>query len=138
MFYSAIRFEDSERGGSVTEQKTILVIDDEYGIADLLKFALEDTNYRVLTAPNGKIGLALAQNETPDLVLLDVMMPIMDGPATLRALQAHEALREIPVIMMSSINEGSVRALCDGFVGFVRKPFYLDALLNLVGKALLR
>ena len=66
------------------------------------------------------------------------MMPIMDGPATLRALQANEALREIPVVMMSSVDERSVRALCDGFAGLVRKPFHLDALLSLVGKAMLR
>jgi DNA-binding response OmpR family regulator len=122
----------------VTDRKTILVIDDEYGIADLLQFALEDANYRVLTAPNGKMGLAIAEKEPPDLVLLDVMMPIMDGPATLRALQANEALREIPVVMMSSVDERSVRALCDGFAGLVRKPFHLDALLSLVGKAMLR
>lgn len=128
----------SQRRASVTDRKTILVIDDEYGIAELLQFALEDANYRVLTAPNGKMGLAIAQNELPDLVLLDVMMPIMDGPATLRALQANEALREIPVVMMSSINETSVRALCEGFAAFVRKPFHLDALFSLVEKMMPR
>jgi CheY-like chemotaxis protein len=120
----------------VTEHKTILVIDDEYGIADLLQFALEDANYRVLTAPNGKMGLAAAQQHRPHLILLDVMMPIMDGPATLRALKADETLREIPVVMMSSIDEAAVRQLCDGFAVFVRKPFNLDALLGLVEKTM--
>ena len=120
----------------MTQQKTVLVIDDEYGIAELLQFALEDANYRVLTAPNGKVGLALAQGDKPDLILLDVMMPIMDGPATLRALQGNAALRDIPVMMMSSVDERTVRSLCDGFVGFVRKPFHLDALIGLIGKAI--
>jgi DNA-binding response OmpR family regulator len=116
--------------------KTILVIDDEYGIADLLQFALEDANYRVLTAPNGKMGLAAAQQHHPHLILLDVMMPIMDGPATLRALKADETLRDIPVVMMSSIDEARVAQLCQGFVVFVRKPFNLDALLGLVEKTM--
>jgi len=122
----------------VTQQKTVLVIDDEYGIAELLQFALEDANYRVLTAPNGKVGLALAQEEKPALILLDVMMPILDGPATLKALKGNEALRDIPVVMMSSIDEQSVRALSDGFVGFVRKPFHLDVLIGLIGKTIAR
>jgi DNA-binding response OmpR family regulator len=117
-------------------QKTILVIDDEYGIADLLQFAFEDANYRVLTAPNGKMGLAAAQQHHPHLILLDVMMPIMDGPAMLRALKADETLRQIPVLMMSSVDETTVRRLCDGFVAFVRKPFNLDELLSLVGKTI--
>jgi DNA-binding response OmpR family regulator len=120
----------------VTVQKTILVIDDEYGIADLLQFAFEDANYRVLTAPNGKMGLAAAQQHHPHLILLDVMMPIMDGPAMLRALKADETLRQIPVLMMSSVDETTVRRLCDGFVAFVRKPFNLDELLSLVGKTI--
>jgi len=120
----------------VTEQKTILVIDDEYGIADLLQFAFEDANYGVATAPNGKMGLAAAQQHRPDLILLDVMMPIMDGPATLRALKADQMLRDIPVVMMSSVDESSVRQLCKGFVAFVRKPFNLDELIGLVGKTI--
>ncbi len=120
----------------MTVQKTILVIDDEYGIADLLQFAFEDANYRVLTAPNGKMGLAAAQQHHPHLILLDVMMPIMDGPAMLRALKADETLRQIPVLMMSSVDETTVRRLCDGFVAFVRKPFNLDELLSLVGKTI--
>ena len=78
----------------MTDQKTVLVFDDEYGIAELLQFALEDASYRVLTAPNGKIGLSLAEQELPDLVLLDVMMPIMDGPSMLRALKGKNALRD--------------------------------------------
>lgn len=120
----------------MTEQKTILVIDDEYGIADLLQLAFEDADYGVLTAPNGKMGLAAAQQHHPHLILLDVMMPIMDGPTTLRALKADETLREIPVVMMSSVDEATVRQLCDGFVAFVRKPFNLDELFGLVGKAI--
>jgi CheY-like chemotaxis protein len=120
----------------VTQQKTVLVIDDEYGIAELLQFALEDANYRVLTAPNGKVGLALALEDKPDLILLDVMMPIMDGPATLKALKDNDDLRDIPVVMISSIDEQSVRSLADGFVGYVRKPFHLDALIGLIGKTI--
>jgi CheY-like chemotaxis protein len=116
-------------------QKTILVIDDEYGIADLLCFALEDAGYHVLTAANGKLGLATAQAENPDLIFLDVMMPIMDGPATLRAVQASDTLRDTPVILMSSIDEAAVRDLCTGFVAFVRKPFRLDAVTKLVENA---
>jgi DNA-binding response OmpR family regulator len=120
----------------VTQKRTVLVIDDEYGIADLLQFALEEENYLVHTAPNGKIGLATAQSERPDVILLDVMMPIMDGPTTLRAIQADATLKDIPVIMMSSIDEKSVRSMCDGLAGFMRKPFELDALIGLVGKAI--
>ena len=63
---------------------TVLVVEDEFGIADLIEAVLEDEGYRVLIAVNGKQGLELLARERPDLMFLDYMMPVMDGAAVLR------------------------------------------------------
>jgi len=65
--------------------ETILIVDDEFGIAEFLTDLLVDKGYRVITAANGKQALARIAEEKPDLVLLDFMMPVMDGAATLKA-----------------------------------------------------
>jgi CheY-like chemotaxis protein len=116
--------------------KVILVIDDELVTANMLQIALEDEGYRVVVAHNGKTGLARAREARPDLVLLDFMMPIMDGPATLAQMRADEVLSSVPVILMSSIDEKSVGSNVAGYRRFVRKPFKLDSLMRLIQEVL--
>jgi CheY-like chemotaxis protein len=115
---------------------TVLVVDDEFAIADLLETILSDEGYRVLTACNGKQGLAKMTDAMPDLILLDFMMPILDGAGMLRAIAAAPAYQDIPVIMISSLNEEVIAEKCAGYTAFLRKPFRVAAVLSTVARVL--
>jgi len=115
----------------------VLIVEDEFAIADLLEMALTDGGYRVVTAANGRQGLEhLAQGPIPDLVISDFMMPVLDGPGLLRGMRETEAQRDIPCIIMSSIPEASVRARIEGYAGFLRKPFRISDMVQLVASVL--
>jgi CheY-like chemotaxis protein len=117
----------------------ILVVDDEYSIAEVLEAALADAGHEVVTAMNGRQGLESMRERRPDLVLLDFMMPIMDGPAVLRAIKEDPAHRDIPAIVMSSLPESVVAAAAKGtYTAFLRKPFRLAAVIQVVNAALNR
>ena len=116
---------------------TVLVVDDEPLIAMALEAALEDAGYRVATAANGRQGLErLAEAPRPDLVLLDMMMPVMNGPAMLAAMAADPALRAIPVIIVSSLPEVAVRARAQGVASILRKPYTAEQVLDAIARAL--
>ena len=116
---------------------TVLIVEDEFAIADLLEMALTDEGYRVLTAANGRQGLKrLTEGPRPDLVISDYMMPVLDGAGLIRAMRDTEAQRGIPCIIISSIPEDSVRERIDGYAAFVRKPFRLAAVIQLVATVL--
>jgi len=108
--------------------KTIVVIDDEFGLVDVLAASLSDLGYRVLTASNGVQGLEKMAEQPPDLVMLDFMMPLLDGPGVLRAMAGSPRLASVPVVMMSAMPESFVRSRCDGYVAFLRKPFDFGAM----------
>lgn len=112
--------------------KTILVVDDEYSLADVLAASLSDVGFRVHTAANGVQGLQLAAEHHPDLVLLDYMMPLLDGPGFLRAMREDPQLAGIPVVLISSLPESTVRPRCDGYEAFLRKPFAFEALVAMI------
>ena len=116
--------------------KTIVVVDDEFGLADVLAATLVDIGYRVHTASNGVTGLEVMAQERPDLVLLDYMMPLLDGPGVLSAMRADPRLRDVPVIMVSAMPETVVRKRCNGYRSFLRKPFDFESLLSAVDSAL--
>lgn len=113
---------------------TVLVVDDEYGIAELLEAVLVDEGHRVLTASNGKHALQVMEAGRPDIVFLDYMMPVMDGAALLTRMRANADLRETPVVLMSSIPEAAVAERCDGYVLFLRKPFNVFQVIELVDR----
>jgi CheY-like chemotaxis protein len=116
---------------------TVLIVEDEFAIADLLEMVLTDEGYRVLMAANGRLGLErLADGPRPDLVISDYMMPVLDGADLIRAMRESEAQRDIPCIIMSSMPEANVRERIDGYAGFVRKPFPLAAMVQLVASIL--
>jgi CheY-like chemotaxis protein len=115
---------------------TILVVDDEFGIAEVLEALLTDAGHRVLTAMNGKHGLQRLAEIAPDMVFLDYMMPVMDGPSMLRAMQATPAYQPIPVIMMSSLPEAAVAAAAAGYRAFLRKPFMLRSVTEIIDQVL--
>ena len=116
--------------------RTVLLVEDEFGIADVLASVLEDEGYRVVTAGNGRRGLEHLAEVKPDLVVLDFMMPVMDGAAMGRAIRGDPAHDGIPIIMMSALSETAVRAHFDGYTAFIRKPFRIPWLLDLVARTL--
>ena len=115
---------------------TVLVVDDEFGIVDVLETILTDEGYRVVTACNGKQGLVRLSAEKPDVVLLDFMMPILGGAEMLRAMAAEPAYQRIAVIMMSSLSEDVIAERCKGYAAFLHKPFRVAAVLSTVARVL--
>jgi CheY-like chemotaxis protein len=115
---------------------TVLVVEDEFGIAELFDAVLTDEGHRVLTAMNGRDGLELLAREQPQLVFCDYMMPVMDGAGLLAGMQADPALRAIPVVMMSSMPEAVVAERCSGYLSFMRKPFKLSDMVDVVERLL--
>jgi CheY-like chemotaxis protein len=115
---------------------TVLVVDDEFGIAELFDAILTDEGHRVLTAINGRHGLEMLAQERPDLMFLDYMMPVMDGAAMLRAMAADPKLRAIQVVLMSSMPEATVAERCWGYVAFMRKPFRVTQVVALAERLL--
>lgn len=116
--------------------KTVLVVDDEWVIADALESVLTDAGYRVLIAPNGRQGLARLTEMRPDVILLDFMMPMMNGADMMAALAADPAHKDIPVIMMSSLPESTVAEEVNGYALFLNKPFLATDVLQAVSTVL--
>jgi CheY-like chemotaxis protein len=114
----------------------VLVVDDEVGIVDVVEAILADEGYRIITAFDGKQGLARLSQERPDVILLDLMMPILSGAEMLRAMAAEPAYQRIPVIMMSSLGEDVIAERCKGYAAFLRKPFRAAAVLSAVARVL--
>lgn len=116
---------------------TVLIVEDEFAIAELLEMVLTDGGYHVLTAANGRQGLErMAEGPRPDLVILDYMMPVLDGAGLFQAMRNTEAQYDIPCIVMSSMPEANVRERIEGYVAFLRKPFQLADVVRLVATIL--
>lgn len=101
---------------------------------DVLIAVLTDAGYRADGAANGQEALAKIEESRPDLMVLDLEMPVLDGADTLRALRAAEAPEALPVVMMSGLTESIVKRRCKGYQAFLRKPFTLDDLLKVVAQ----
>jgi DNA-binding response OmpR family regulator len=112
----------------------VLVIEDEPSISQLLRIVLENDKHEVLVADDCSRGLATATRRSPEVIILDVMMPFMDGFAVLEALREDERTVTIPVVMLSAIQKEAVEERCYrlGAQAFVRKPFDPDILLGTV------
>jgi CheY-like chemotaxis protein len=116
--------------------KTILVVDDESPNAEVLSFILEEEGYRVVCAVNGQQGLERVAEESPDLILLDYMMPVMDGATMGRALRATPQGRAVKLVMNSSMTESALRAHFTDYDAFLRKPYDIDAALKTIRRLL--
>jgi CheY-like chemotaxis protein len=112
--------------------KTILVVDDELANAEVLSLILQDEGYRVYCASNGRQGLDKVTELRPDLVILDFMMPVMNGAEMGRALRASPDTRHIRIVMNSSLQEDAVRPHFDGYDAFLRKPYNVEAALQVI------
>lgn len=113
-------------------KKKILCVDDEEDILNFLELVLSEKGYEVVTASGGQEALTKAQLERPDLVLLDIMMPQMDGWEVLKLLRVDEETAEIPVAMLSARTEARdrVQGLQEGAIDYICKPFSLAELLG--------
>lgn len=116
--------------------KTILVVDDELANAEVLSLILEEEGYRVFCAADGRHGLERVAEVRPELVILDFMMPIMNGAAMGAALRADPQTRHIRILMNSSLPESTVRAHFGSYDAFLRKPYNIDAALALIARVL--
>jgi CheY-like chemotaxis protein len=114
----------------------ILIVDDEFGVLEVLEFILTDLGYSVMTALNGRDALARLKQARPDVIVLDLMMPVMDGAAVLKVLAAEPEYRSIPVIVTSALPEETVRQRCTGYTLFLRKPYKTEPLLEAIEKVL--
>ena len=103
----------------------VLVADDDEDIQSLVAFRLERAGYRVVTASDGELALSLALEQSPDLAVLDVMMPRLDGYEVTRRLRQHEATKSMPVILLTArAQEADVeRGFEAGADDYIRKPF---------------
>ena len=121
------------------EKKRVLCIEDDTEMIDLIRLILERKGFEVLEAVGGKEGLEMSRREMPDLILLDLMMPEVDGWEVFRQVRADEQLKDIPVIVVTAkaqsidIVLGLHIAKVDGYV---TKPFGPQELLKSVNKVL--
>ncbi len=118
--------------------KTILIIDDEYRIREVTKMTLEMmAGWQVLTASSGQEGVNLAQSQQPDAILLDLMMPDLDGRETLARLQVHPATRSIPVFLLTAKVQAQDLKQYGGMArATIEKPFDPLSLASAIADAL--
>jgi DNA-binding response OmpR family regulator len=116
----------------------VLVVDDEPPTCRLIENALRREGLEVATATNGAECLLAVAEQCPDLVILDVMMPVLDGFQTLRALRENEATNHLPVLMLTARREHQdvLRGWMTGVDLYLTKPFQLDDLLVAVRRIL--
>jgi DNA-binding response OmpR family regulator len=120
------------KGDIMAENKRIMIVDDERDLVETLTYRLEASGYTVLTAHDGEEGLEKAREEKPDLILLDVMMPKMDGYHVCRLLKFDEELKDIPIIMLTARGQEQDRktGTDSGANDYVTKPFESSDLLK--------
>lgn len=117
-------------------KKRILVADDQIGTVELMTIMLAYSGFDVVAATDGAQALELARETVPDLALLDVMMPAMDGRDVCRRMKEDPMLAAVPVVLHSSADEGDVQWRQAGAVGFLQKPFSIRELPALVERYL--
>ena len=114
----------------------VLVADDESAITALVAEMLRFAGFRVARASGGTEAITLARREHPDVILLDVMMPDLDGRDACRLLKMDHDLRDVPVVLFSSADERDVHWAGAGADGFLQKPFSIRALPDLIRRFL--
>jgi len=122
----------------MSETPTVLIVDDEADVREVLAFSLRREGFRVLVAEESAEGIAVAQSEGPDVILLDVMMPGLDGWGVAEALLEDPATAEIPIIFLTARAEfrDRARGLDIGGVDYITKPFNPVELAPLVRELL--
>jgi len=128
---------DAQKEGPDGEGKRILLVDDDHEIVEAIRVALEAQGYRILIARDGNQGLAMAERDDPDLVILDMMMPKRSGFLVLERLRRTH---RVPMrVIMITANEGSRHKAYAEMLGvddYIRKPFAMDRLIDSVNRLL--
>ena len=129
--------QDRAKDQSPESAKRVLLVDDDPEIIDAIRYALEKQGFQIFIARDGNQGLAMAEREDPDLVILDMMMPKRSGFLVLEKLRRT---REVPVrVIMVTANEGSRHKAYAEMLGvddYIRKPFAMDKLIDAVQRLL--
>ena len=112
----------------MSQRATVLVVDDDPDTVETMREILQEEGHTVLSAKNGLEGLDMALRYVPDLVLLDLEMPVMDGRAFLEAVKKAPSLADVTVVVLSGTSDA--RVACES----VRKPLRLDTLLGLIDR----
>ncbi|MBN1476168.1 response regulator [Candidatus Sumerlaeota bacterium] len=122
----------------MADKKKILLADDEEDIKAVITLFLESKGYQIITAFDGLAALDLARSEHPDLILLDVMMPVVNGFEVCTRLKADEETRDIPVVMLSAMaqSESVDKGLAAGAVDYIVKPFDPSRLEEVISRIL--
>jgi CheY-like chemotaxis protein len=115
--------------------KTILVVDDEEAILEMVCIFLEGEGYKTVQASNGRQGLDCLSTVRPDVVICDVMMPVLDGRELCKRMQTNNDYRSIPIILMSAAVKSLKQSECH-YAALLDKPFDLDKLLDTVEQVL--
>jgi DNA-binding response OmpR family regulator len=117
----------------VSQSANVLVVDDDPLVVAILEHKLSARGYRVTTASDGVAGLGCARASRPDLIVLDMMMPVLDGRQVLQELRSDDALAAVPVVMLTARRgEGDVAGAAD----YIAKPFSPDELVARVSRLL--
>ncbi len=113
----------------------VLVVDDDERMRRLVRDLLTSHNYRVVTARDGAEAISVARSEKPDVILMDVFMPKMDGYAALDELKKDAATKGIPVVMLTAVGYDLNKRLAEQFgsSGYLTKPFSTKDLLETIG-----
>lgn len=118
--------------------RTVMVVEDFEDNRFMMRRLLEMSGYRVLEAINGEEAVKLAEQEQPDLILMDLSLPLLDGLAATRRIRAHEGLRQVPIIAVSAHDTADFHAdaLAAGCNDYVTKPIDFDKLESLLSDLL--
>jgi CheY-like chemotaxis protein len=127
-----------DRGPEIDSKYLILIADDSADSAAMISLYLQNQGYRVLTASNGEDAVKIAARTLPNLILMDISMPTLDGLGATRRIREDETLRHIPIIAITAFGtEGFQRAAYDaGVSGYLTKPIDLDRMCHLIARLL--
>jgi CheY-like chemotaxis protein len=128
----------SREGQSIEPKFLILVVDDSADNVAMISLDLQLQGYRVVTASNGEDAITVATQMLPNLILMDINLPNLDGLGATRRIREHDALREVPVVAITAFGtEGFQRAAYDvGVDGYLTKPIDLDRMHQLIARLL--
>lgn len=114
--------------------KRILICDDDEGILDMLEFILADCGFDIVPVKNSLLIYDSVREQHPDLLLLDLWMPVLSGDQVVRALRKSPDTKDLPIIVISASREGKQIAIDAGADDFIAKPFDIDMVLDKINR----